>query len=96
VTQVPREVAIRLKSLEINTFPFDNLPAKKRIQWTLTKEEMKNYVWLKPKLVAHIEFTEWTLDGHLRDSKFVGLREDKEARKVVREGFLVKATDPPS
>jgi ATP-dependent DNA ligase len=28
VTQVPREVAIRLKSLEINTFPFDNLPDK--------------------------------------------------------------------
>jgi hypothetical protein len=44
VTQVPREVAIRLKSLEINTFPFDNLPAKKRIQWALTKEEMKNCI----------------------------------------------------
>jgi hypothetical protein len=26
----------------------------------LTKEEMKNCVWLKPKLVAQIEFTEWT------------------------------------
>jgi hypothetical protein len=30
-----------------------------------TKEEMKNYVWLKPELVAQIEFTEWTPDGHL-------------------------------
>jgi ATP-dependent DNA ligase len=35
----------------------------------LTKEEMKNCVWLKPELVAQIEFTEWTPDGHLRHSK---------------------------
>jgi len=37
-------------------------------------------------LVAQIEFTEWTPDGHLRHSRFVGLREDKKAREVVREG----------
>ena len=37
------------------------------------------------ELVAQIEFTEWTPDGHLRHSKFVGLREDKEPREVVRE-----------
>jgi ATP-dependent DNA ligase len=36
--------------------------------------------------LAQIEFTEWTPDGHLRHSKFVGLREDKAAREVVREG----------
>jgi len=35
----------------------------------------------------HIEFTEWTPDGHLRHSRFVGLREDKEGREVVREGW---------
>ena len=39
----------------------------------------------RTELVAEIEFTEWTPDGHLRHSKFVGLREDKEARDVVRE-----------
>jgi ATP-dependent DNA ligase len=60
-------------------------PEKKQTQWALTKEEMKNCVWLKPKLVAQIEFTEWTPDGHLRHSKFVGLRDDKDARKVVRD-----------
>jgi hypothetical protein len=38
---------------------------RKRTQWALTKEEMRNCVWLKPELVAQIEFTEWTLDGHL-------------------------------
>jgi DNA ligase D-like protein (predicted ligase) len=85
VPLVRREVASRFKSLEIDTCPFANLPEKKRTQWALTKEEMKNCVWLKPELVAQIEFTEWTQDGHLRHSKFVGLRDDKEARKVVRE-----------
>jgi len=85
VPQLRREVAAKLKGLEIDSCPFANLPEKKRTQWALTKEEMKNCVWLKPELVAQIEFTEWTPDGHLRHSKFVGLREDKEVREVVRE-----------
>ncbi len=34
---------------------------------------------------AQIEFTEWTLDGHLRHSSFVGLRDDKEPQRVTRE-----------
>jgi bifunctional non-homologous end joining protein LigD len=46
---------------------------------------MKNCVWLKPELVAQIEFTEWTPDRYLRHSRFVGLREDKNARDIVRE-----------
>jgi len=86
VPLVRREVASKFKGLEIDTCPFANLPERKRTQWALTKEEMKNCVWLKPELVAQVEFTEWTPDGHLRHSKFVGLREDKAAIEVVREG----------
>ena len=56
------------------------------MQWALTREEMKKCVGLKPELVAQIEFTEWKPDGHLRHSKFVGLRDDKHPREVVREG----------
>jgi ATP-dependent DNA ligase len=85
VPQLRREVATRLKGLEIATCPFANLPERKRTQWALTKEEMKNCVWLKPELGAQIEFTEWTPDGHLRHSKFVGLRDDKTPREVGRE-----------
>ena len=85
VPLVRREVANKFKGLGIDNCPFANVPEKKRTQWALTKEEMKNCVWLKPELIAQIEFTEWTLDNHLRHSKFVGLREDKEAREVVRE-----------
>jgi ATP-dependent DNA ligase len=84
VPLVRREVAKKFNGLEIDTCPFADLPEKKRTQWALTKEEMKNCVWPKPELIAQIEFTEWTLDGHL---KFVGLREGKEAREVVREAL---------
>jgi len=49
---------------------------------------MKNCVWVKPELVAQIEFGEWTLDGQLRHSKFVGLRRDKASREVARESTV--------
>ncbi|MDQ5831930.1 MAG: non-homologous end-joining DNA ligase [Actinomycetota bacterium] len=41
--------------------------------------------WVKPKLVAQIGFTEWTRDGRLRHPRYLGLRDDKPAREVVRE-----------
>jgi bifunctional non-homologous end joining protein LigD len=62
-----------------------NLPEKKRTVHSVTREEMKNCVRVKPELVAWIEFGEWTPDGHLRHSKFIGLRDDKEPREVLRE-----------
>jgi ATP-dependent DNA ligase len=46
---------------------------------------MKQCIWLKPELVAQIEFAEWIPDGHLRHSEFVGQRDDKDARTVTRE-----------
>jgi bifunctional non-homologous end joining protein LigD len=41
--------------------------------------------WVKPKLVAQVQFTEWTEDGILRHPSFLGLREDKNPKDVVRE-----------
>jgi bifunctional non-homologous end joining protein LigD len=46
---------------------------------------MKKCVWLRPEHVAQIEFLEWTESEHLRHSKFLGLREDKDPRKVIKE-----------
>ena len=51
----------------------------------MTADDMKKCVWLRPELVAQIEFLEWTESGHLRHSKFAGLREDKDPRRVVKE-----------
>jgi bifunctional non-homologous end joining protein LigD len=41
--------------------------------------------WVRPELVAQIGFAEWTRDGRLRHPRFLGLRDDKPAREVVRE-----------
>ena len=41
--------------------------------------------WVKPELVAEVEFTEWTGDGVLRHPSFQGLREDRAPESVVRE-----------
>jgi bifunctional non-homologous end joining protein LigD len=46
---------------------------------------MKQCVWQKPKLVAQIEYTDWTKTDHLRHARFAGLREDKDPREVVKE-----------
>ncbi|MFI5268306.1 MAG: non-homologous end-joining DNA ligase [Chloroflexota bacterium] len=41
--------------------------------------------FVEPELVAEIEFTEWTSDGHIRHPSFKGLRDDKPARDIVHE-----------
>jgi bifunctional non-homologous end joining protein LigD len=41
--------------------------------------------WVEPELVAQVAFTEWTRDGSLRHPRYLGLRDDKPAREVVRE-----------
>jgi bifunctional non-homologous end joining protein LigD len=42
-------------------------------------------VYCEPKLVAEVEFREWTAAGSLRHPSYKGLREDKPAEQVVRE-----------
>ena len=41
--------------------------------------------WARPQLVAQVGFSEWTPDGKLRHPRYLGLRDDKDARDVVRE-----------
>lgn len=45
----------------------------------------RDAVWVEPRLVAQVEFTEWTADGKVRHPSFQGLREDKTVRECVRE-----------
>jgi bifunctional non-homologous end joining protein LigD len=60
VLRLRREVWHKLKHVQTDSCPFANLPERKRTQWALTREEMKNCVRLEPQSVAQIEFTEWT------------------------------------
>ena len=48
---------------------------------------MKECAWLKPETIAQVEFLEWTGADHLRHTKFIGLRDDKDPRKVVKETY---------
>ena len=45
---------------------------------------MKKIQWLRPKLVAQVQFTDWTTGNHLRHSEFVALRDDKNAEKLSK------------
>jgi ATP-dependent DNA ligase len=51
----------------------------------LTAAKMGEGRWLRPVLVGQFEFVEWTGENHLRQTRFIALREDKKATDVKRE-----------
>jgi bifunctional non-homologous end joining protein LigD len=72
--QTLRDLGGRLRELETAEPPFaDARPVPRGTHWT------------RPELVAQIGFAEWTGDGRLRQPRFLGLRDDKRPRDVVRE-----------
>ena len=68
-----RDLAARLAPLRRDDPPFADAP------------RLRSATWSDPELVAQVGFTEWTRDGRLRHPRFLGLREDKDPRDVVRE-----------
>jgi bifunctional non-homologous end joining protein LigD len=80
-----RSLYRQFQKLKRAVCPFASLPERRGAPGGLTAAEMARCTWIQPKLVCQIGFTEWTRDGHLRHPVFLGLREDKTAREVVRE-----------
>ncbi len=82
-----RDVLAALQPLHASRCPFVDLPNAKPSRWGggVTAEQMREMQWVKPSLVAQVRFVEWTSDGHLRHSAFLGLRTDKDARAIRRE-----------
>jgi bifunctional non-homologous end joining protein LigD len=82
-----REVFERIKHLRTPKCPFVNLPEPAAGRWGqgLTAEKMETCVWVRPELVAEIQFLEWTGANHLRHTKFLGLRDDKDPAKIIKE-----------
>jgi len=76
----------RFGNLLAEECPFANLPEARGGRWGegLTAEKMKECRWLQQVLVGQFEFVEWTPDGHLRHSRFMGLRDDQSPLNVVR------------
>ncbi len=77
----------QMNKLSRKECPFTNLPEEREGRYGagITASVMKRCHWIQPKLVAQIKFAEWTRDGRLRQPVFLGLREDKDAKDVVRE-----------
>lgn len=69
------DLAARLRALETVEAPFTaDAPRKAH-----------GVRWVRPELVANVEFAEWTDSGKLRQASFKGLREDKDPQEVRRE-----------
>ncbi len=64
----------KMKPLTIEKCPFNDY-----------QETTLRVHWIKPLLVAEFQFAQWTNAGRLRVARYKGLREDKDAKDVVKE-----------
>src|SRR5262249_11181891 len=79
------EVFRRIAKHQRKQCPFMNLPNSTGIShWgeRISTEDMKTLRWARPVQVVEIAFVEWTRDGLRRHPKFIGVRDDKQARCV--------------
>ncbi len=77
-------VAAQLVPLIAHDSPFVEFPRKG-----------KGDHWVEPSLVAQTKFTEWTLDGLLRNPVFLGLRDDRNAEDISLPDRRPRKKPPP-
>jgi bifunctional non-homologous end joining protein LigD len=73
---------------QMNTLKRDDSPLAKPLSAALAR----GVQWLKPSLVAEVEFAEWTREGVVRQASFIAERTDKPAKQINRE----QAVSPPA
>ncbi len=78
-----RDMYRRLRPLERKSSPFTTTPR--------TNERPH---WVEPGVVVEVKFSEWTADGKLRHPIFLGVRDDKDPREIIREGASVQRPSP--
>jgi bifunctional non-homologous end joining protein LigD len=84
-TTAAEDLFKRLERMRISSSPFAE---------RLSAEESRQVRYVRPELVAEVEFRAWTADGNLRHASFRGLREDRPAREIVREAPKAAAKPP--
>jgi bifunctional non-homologous end joining protein LigD len=82
---VLKSVHRKMRALARDTCPFTEMPGTTRTRWSKNAGSREKLHWVEPRIVCQLRFTEWTRDGKLRHPVFLGVREDKDAREVVRE-----------
>ena len=66
----------RSKKFAQKESPFNNHPDKR---------SGEIWHWMKPELVIQVAFADWTHSGILRQPRYLGLRQDRDPKTVVRE-----------
>lgn len=87
VPRIRDQILPLLKKSVTDKCPFANLPEGKGQHWgqPLTAEKVEKCRWVRPTLVCQVALVEGTVGNRLRHSSFVAMRDDKPAKKVVRE-----------
>jgi bifunctional non-homologous end joining protein LigD len=81
-----KDLRRQLEKLRRRSSPFVSTPAATR----------RGAIWVEPRLVAEVAFSNWTRDGILRHPSFQGLRADKPPESIVKEKAkpVTKAAKP--
>ena len=87
VPHTRRQLVEQFRPLGVKRCPFSNLPDATSGRWGggVTADQMNEMQWTKPHVVVQIRFVEWTSEGRLRHASFLGVRSDKDPRRVLRE-----------
>jgi bifunctional non-homologous end joining protein LigD len=80
-----KEILAQLKPLETKDCPFAELPIVNKPTRFRPNPPKASVVWVKPKLVAEVQYQELTSEGVMRHPSFQGLRTDKKAKDVTLE-----------
>ena len=83
-----RKLRQQLEAMRQTARPFEDVPVS----------AAKGALWVRPELVAQVQFSTWTADNLVRQASFKGLREDKkpaEVRREVPDASVAQKADPP-